>query len=78
MLILFKKNYYFLISILIILIVYISEVESTKMLLNSRNNYRSCDSENSCEECMEDGYFKSCSMGLCYCCNMDSKCKNQK
>lgn len=51
----------------------------TKMLMRTnRNMPKTCRTENTCEECWEDGYFKTCKDGVCYCCNMDQRCKSQE
>lgn len=38
-----------------------------------KNMFNSCFSNTSCEECIEENFFKKCDK-VCYCCNYENKC----
>ena len=60
------------------MIIFLNLTFSLKMSLkNTRNEFKTCSTGNNCDECREDGQFKSCVHNTCYCCNMDEKCQSQ-
>lgn len=63
--------------ILILLFLIINAMSLNLSMRTRRNEFKTCSSNYNCEECREEGYFKSCVQNICYCCNMDQKCKNQ-
>ncbi len=70
------KSNKFIILICLIFVV-LKYVENSKMRLkNTRFSFKTCTNENNCEECTEEGYFKTCK-NVCYCCNIEGKCLSQ-
>jgi len=74
-----KINYFikFLLMPILLFLILISTINTSKMKLkNARFSFKTCASETQCEECTQEGYFKTCK-NICYCCTIGGKCISQ-
>ncbi len=73
-----KRLFDSFIFLIVTILINFNLVSGIKMtVMNRRNLLMTCSSENNCDECRQDGHYKKCGNGLCYCCNMDGKCISQ-
>jgi hypothetical protein len=71
------KKYFIVYSLLIFFILLNISQSLKASVKNIRNLYQKCSTEYNCQECTYDGQYKKCSEAVCYCCDLDEKCRAQ-